>query len=94
MTLPVIRQIEGNKLRRTLNSCIGNICVCLSRAIEDLLNGNASHGSGEKGLKQHWVDVVALEMARLCLLMLGNGRPAACPHSKIGVRIILLLMKG
>ncbi len=59
MTLPVIRQIEGNKLRRTLNSCIGNICVCLSRAIEDLLNGNASHGSGEKGLKQHWAEQIA-----------------------------------
>ena len=56
MAEPLIANIEGNKLRRVLQQCIGNVCDCLATAIEELLNGNASHGSGEKGLKQHWAE--------------------------------------
>ncbi|WP_308918218.1 hypothetical protein [Jannaschia sp. LMIT008] len=54
----MIRNIEGNKLHRTLQNCIGNICECLSRAIDKLLNEHAPHKSGEKGLKQHWAEQV------------------------------------
>lgn len=56
MVKPLITNIEGNKLRRVIQQCKGNICECLSQAIEQLLNGNAQHGSGEKGLKQHWAE--------------------------------------
>jgi len=58
MQMPVISGIEGNKLRRTLAACVGNVCECLSQAIEELLNANNPHGSGEKGLKQHWAEQI------------------------------------
>ncbi len=59
MAGPVIRNLEGNKLRRTIEQCTGNICECLSDAIEALLNANAPHGTGEKGLRQHVAEQVA-----------------------------------
>jgi hypothetical protein len=54
MRRPVIRQLEGNKLNRTLENCVGNICECLSDAIEALLNAENPHNTGEKGLGQHF----------------------------------------
>jgi hypothetical protein len=53
MNRPLIRGMEGKKLNRTLAHCKGNLCECLSTAIDAMLNGVASHGSGEKGLVQH-----------------------------------------
>ena len=59
MRMPMISNIEGGKLRRTLEHCMGNLCECLSQAIEQLLNQNSPHGQGEKGLKQHIGEQVA-----------------------------------
>lgn len=59
MVGPVISNLEGNKLNRTIERCAGNICECLSTAIDTLLNANAPHGSGEKGLRQHMAEQVA-----------------------------------
>jgi hypothetical protein len=59
MAGPVISGLEGNKLRRTIERCTGNLCECLSTAIEALLNANAPHGTGEKGLRQHVAEQVA-----------------------------------
>jgi hypothetical protein len=59
MAGPVISNLEGNKLNRTIQHCVGNICECLSQAIESLLNANNPHGSGEKGLRQHVAEQIA-----------------------------------
>lgn len=56
MVNPQITGIEGSKIYRTLALCAGNICECLDAAIQELLNNNAPHGSGAKGLKQHWAE--------------------------------------
>jgi hypothetical protein len=56
---PLISKIEGNKIYRTISNCVGNICECLSDAIDALLNANNPHGTGEKGLKQHVAEQVA-----------------------------------
>ena len=59
MAGPVISGVEGNKLRRTIEHCVGNICQCLSDAIDALLNANNPHGTAEKGLKQHFAEQLA-----------------------------------
>jgi Toxin with a conserved tryptophan and TIP tripeptide motif len=59
MAGPIISGMEGNKLKRTIERCTGNLCECLSDAIEALLNANNPHGTGEKGLRQHVAEQVA-----------------------------------
>jgi hypothetical protein len=56
---PTIRGLEGRKLNRTLERCTGNICECLSAAIDAMLNNVTTHGSGEKGLYQHVAEQTA-----------------------------------
>jgi Toxin with a conserved tryptophan and TIP tripeptide motif len=59
MNRPVITGMKGNKLNRTIAHCKGNICECLSAAIDAMINANMPHGSGEKGLLQHMREQVA-----------------------------------
>ncbi|MEM9437726.1 MAG: hypothetical protein AAGA15_11855 [Pseudomonadota bacterium] len=42
----------GGKITRTVANCVGNICECLSDAIEELLNNETNHRNGAKGLGQ------------------------------------------
>ena len=42
----------GGKITRTVANCKGNICECLSDAIEELLNNQTTHRNGAKGLGQ------------------------------------------